>query len=274
MPISRPKRSSRSALVLAAGLLSLVVACDTSTSLGLNERMWGFVSISTIRNTAGEHRISPNGVFFLGQLNSIPNAAFKPDSCFPAIPYVPPSNSFTGVTFLDAGAALTTISGGRTDEIPRISSTASTTYDLPAGTTLAHQPGDSIVIQVPGATGGFPQAELRGRTAEPFTLLQPIEPSTANTMQLRWSPATDNNSALSLSFQYKASASAATQEIRCFFVDDGVDSIPLAEHAGWSAASNVSRAVVATRLRTVIMNAPNGGVLELISTYQVPTPQQ
>lgn len=269
----RQSSSSRSALSVAAALLVLVVACDTSASLGNNDRLWGFVTLNTLKTTAGEHRLSPTGVFFLGQLSSIPNATIKPDSCFPRINYVAPSNNFTGVTYLDAGASIAAISAGRTNEIPRISQSGSTVYGLPSGTTFAHTPGDSVVVQIPGAAGGFPVAEIRGKSAEAFTLLQPIEPTPGKALQLRWTPATDNNSALVLSLQYTPSgAGAVTQEIRCAFVDDGIDSIPLAQHEPWTLATNVTRAVVASRLRTSIINASTG-VLEMISTYSVPTPQ-
>lgn len=273
MPIPRQANSSRRALGAVLFALTFVVACDTTASLAPNSRLWGFITLNALRTTGGEHRVAPSGVFFLGELASIPDARIKPDSCFAPIDYVPPTNNFTGVTYLDAGAALTSVMGGRTDEIPRVSQAGVTTYNLASGTTFAFQPGDSVVVTVPGATGGFPSAQIRAKTAEPLTLLQPIVASTGKPLQLRWSPANDANSALVLSLQFTpAGAGARTREIRCAFVDDGVDSISLAQHLLWAAETNANRTVVASRLRTLILNTGTG-VLEFISTYSVPTPR-
>jgi hypothetical protein len=253
-------------------LFVLVVACDTSASVGPNQRLWGFVTLAALKTGAGEHRVSPSGSFFLGSLGSIPNATIKPDSCYAPRTYIAPTNLITGVTYLDAGASIAAISGGRTEQIPRTTLSGQTIYSLASGTTVPYQPGDSVVIQIPGATGGFPAAELRGKSAEPLTLLQPIEATPAKPLQLRWNPATDNNSAFVLSLQYTPS-SGTRQEILCAFVDDGVDSIPLTQHQAWTAATTGNPVAIASRLRTVIV-AAGTGVLELISTYSVPTPQQ
>ncbi len=184
--------------------------------------------------------------------------------------YTPPTQGgITGVTYLDAGTSISAKIGAVTTEIPR-SNAAVTSYALPAGTTISYNPGDSAIITVPGVAGGFPSAEIRSRTSEPFTI-GAITPSTTP-IPLTWTAATDNNSALLVSLQYTPSgASAKTQEIRCAFTDDGVDSIPLRQHQAWSASTNVNRAVVVTRLRTAIQQI-DGGVLEVISTYQLPTP--
>ena len=273
MQLPRPL-TRRIGLFTLAATTSLVVSCDTSLSFRPNELLWGFVTVSAQQNEAGEARTAPTGVFFRGEVSSLPNASVRPDSCFPTQTYVPPANSFAGVTYLDAGASISMSIGSRTDEIPRVSASGVTNYNLAAGTTLPYRPGDSIVVRIPGANGGYPNVELRARTAETLNL-QPLVPPTTGYMQLRWNAATDTNSSLVLQllFAPAGGSGAISREIRCAFRDDGVDSISLAQYQEWSASANLKREVVANRLRTVLRNV-NGGAIQFISTYQVPTPRQ
>jgi hypothetical protein len=270
-----PRQLSRRLGVVGMAVLTAVIAsCDTSLSFRPNELVWGFVTVAAQRTTAGETRTSPTGVFFRGEVSSVPNAAVRPDSCFPSQTYIPPTNSFSGVTYLDAGASLSVSLGSRTDEIPRVSASGVTNYNLATGTTLPYRPGDSIVVRIPGATGGYPNVELRAKTAEAF-VLQPLVPPASGYLQLRWTAATDTNSALILQLLYAPAggSGAISREIRCAFRDDGIDSIPLLQYQDWAASGNLKREVVANRLRTLLRNV-SGGAIQFISTYQVPTPTQ
>ncbi|MGQ0648718.1 MAG: hypothetical protein ACT4P7_14250 [Gemmatimonadaceae bacterium] len=256
-----------------AAMTVLVASCDTTVSFRPNELLWGFVTVSAQQNASGEVRTAPTGVFFRGEVSSLPSASIKPDSCFPEAAYVPPVNSFAGVTYLDAGANLSLSIGSRTDDIPRVSASGVTNYNLASGTTLPYRPGDSVVVRIPGANGGYPNVELRAKSAEVLTL-QPVTPPASGYMQLRWNPATDDNSAivLQLLFAPAGGSGAITREIRCAFRDDGVDSISVAQYQSWANPGNAKREVVANRLRTVLRNI-NGGAIQFISTYQVPTPR-
>jgi hypothetical protein len=270
MPSSRQARIATRGLVAAGAAVLLVSACDTTSSFRPNEQNWGFIYLSALRTNAGEYRTAPNGSFFRGAVTSVPDARIRTDSCFNAGEYIPPTQGgITGVTYLDAGASITTNIGGTATQIPRTSG-STVSYALAAGTTVAYRPGDSVVVSVQGSAGGFPAGEVRGRSAEPFTI-DPIAASTTS-IPLRWTAATDPNSALIVSLQYTPSGTGGrAQEIRCAFTDDGVDSIPLRQHQAWSATSNVSRVATFTRLRTAIVQV-NGGAMELISTLTVPTP--
>lgn len=271
MSSPRPSRSVARGLVALLAGVALVTACDTTGSFSPSQQRWGFVYLNALRTNAGEDRLEANAHFFRGSVSSVPDARLRPDSCFLVGDYVPPSNSaITGVTYLDAGTNITMTIGGTATPVPRSSTAGAPTYGLSGGTAVSYHPGDSAIVTIPGAAGGFPAAEIRGRTAEAFTM-GAIAPST-QTIPLTWSAATDNNSAMLVSLQYTpAGTNARTQEIRCAFTDDGVDSIPVRQHQAWSATTNVNRNVVVTRLRTSILFV-EGGAMELISTYQTPTP--
>lgn len=269
MPLPRPSLRSRLGFLAVGAATVFVAACDTSNSFAPDQRLWSFVTIGALRDAAGEHRTAPTAVFFRGSVSSIPNAQIKPDSCFPAAPFVPASSDFGNVTYLDAGAAVTTTIGGVATELPRQQSSGTLSYGL-GSATIAYRPGDSVVVTAPGAAGGYPGFTARGKTAEAFTM-DAVTPATGATIPLRWSAASDNNSAIILSLQYVPQNSTARLEIRCAFADDGVDSIPSRFHDLWSNTNNTSRSFVATRLRTLIAGVGDGG-FELISTYSLPTP--
>ena len=268
----RPNR--RFALPAVVGATLAVASCDTSASFQPNELLWGFVTVSALDGGAGTLRTAPEAIFFRGEVTSIPNSGLRPDSCFPAANYVPPVNNFGGVAYLDAGASVSMRIGAETSDLPRLSSGGTTTYTLGGSNTMPYGSGDSIVVTIPGANGGYPAADIRGKAAEAFTL-QPIAPSTTNPIQLQWDAAPDTGSAMVISLQFAPAGGNGqiTQEIRCAFRDDGAASIPLAQHSAWSATTNLQRQVVATRLRTYLKNVADGG-LQLISTYTQPTPQQ
>jgi hypothetical protein len=256
--------------VLAA---SFVVACEGDLGTGLNEQDWGFLFLNAAKNTSGQYVTAPEAIFFRGALNSVPNASITTDSCNDGL-YTGSGNTLTNVTFLDAGVPVTTTIGTRSpDELPRNASVGEITYELPSGQTIPYTPGDSVLLTVPGAVGGFAASTIRAKTAEAFTI-DPVDvPSGGEAIQLRWTPSQDPRSALILELRYNPTGGAnPTRELLCAFADDGIDSISFNKHQPWSAGASSARQVVATRLRTSYTNTSSGALLGVISTFAVPTP--
>jgi hypothetical protein len=247
-----------------------IASCDTTVSVGLNQLSWGFVTLNAVE-VSGEARVAPTAFFFKGEVSTIPNAALKPDSCFPAVRYVPPTNSFQGVTYLDAGASVTARVGQTTHSLQRQSTGGVTTYTLGSGTTIAYGGGDSVIVNIPGATGGYPTQEIRAKTADRFTL-QPVNIVNQRPLQLRWTPSTDTNSVMIFNLIYTPPGGVA-QDIRCAYRDDGIDSIPFAAHQLWASDANTRRDLVATRLRTTLRGGGNLALM-FISTYGQPLTKQ
>ncbi len=246
-----------------------LAACESTLNVPSNEMTWGFLQTSALAVTGGTYSTSPTGQFFRGALNSIPDARVKPDSCI-ELPNT--TQQPLAVTFLDAGALITAQFGTRTDTIPRVSTASRTTYELSAPKSF--RPGDSVIVKIPGAAGGFPAAEIRAKTAEPLTIDSLSIKQQPAAAQLRWSASGDPNSALLVEFRYSTTGSTTTfnQLIRCAFVDDGADSVLYRYLQPWIGTGIQSRNVTYTRLRTTI-NQIVGGFLEVISTFQVPTPR-
>lgn len=256
--------------VLAA--TAAVVACEGSLTVAGSNATWGFITIAAAKSNAGAYRTVSLGQFFKGNLSSVPNAQIVFDSCVPGLSYADAVEIVTGVTFLDAGENITLQLGGKTETLPRLIGSVNTTYQKGLTAPVSYTPGDSVVVTIPGATGGYPAAEIRAKTAEPFTNDNVVIPNGTGAIQFRWTPSTDLNSAMIVSLRYRpANSNRISAQVLCSFTDDGVDSIPFRNHRFWSDSSNLAREVVFTRLRTAI-KSQGSGVLEVISRYQTPVP--
>ncbi len=234
---------------------------------------WGFVTIAATKSNTGEYRTTPLGQFFKGALSSVPNAQVVFDSCVPGLSYADAGEIVGGVNFLDAGPQLELRIGAKSETLPRVTGATSTTYQKGVAAPVVYTPGDSIVVTIPGADGGYPASEIRGKTAEAFTHDPVTPPAGTETIQFRWTPAHDLNSAMIISMRYAGPTdnNVLRQQILCAFTDDGADSVPFRNHRGWSDSTVKRREIVFTRLRTSI-KAQNEGVLEIISRFQMPTP--
>ncbi len=272
VPVS-PRRSIRLTWAVVIAATAAVVACEGSLNAPGQNATWGFLTIAAARSNAGEYRTAPLGQFFKGNLSSVPNAQIVFDSCVPGLSFAEASEIVTGVNFLDAGPHVALQIGSRKDTLPRVSGSDNTTYQKGALSPVSYTPGDSIVVTNPGATGGYPASEIRGKTAEPFTNDAVVVPPGTETIQFRWTQSSDFNSAMIISMRYARAQDNGrlTQQVLCAFTDDGVDSIPYRNHQTWSNPANSKREVVFTRLRTSI-KAQGDGVLEIISRFQTPVP--
>jgi hypothetical protein len=255
----------------AAFVVSVVAlaACESTLSIEQNQLTWGFIQTGALSTTGTEYVTTPEGQFFVGSLGSIPDARVRPDSCV-ELPIV--GQNPLQVTFLDAGSSITAQYGTRVDTLPRVSGASRTTYSR--STPISFRPGDSLIVRIPGAAGGFPAAEIRAKTAEAFTFDSLIIRPSPAAVQLRWTPSTDANSAFLAEFRYSSTGGTTfNQLIRCAFIDDGADSVAFRVMQPWVGQNAASRSAQYTRLRTNIVQIVDG-FLEVISTFAVPTPRQ
>jgi hypothetical protein len=261
---------SRWTWVLPLSVAALVAACDTSFEGINNSRTWGFITVGATESTAGAHFADIEGLFFAGDLASVPNAEFTvADTCADGV--LVEGNNLVGVTYLDAGPSVSATLGGVAGLLDRTNTASGIAY-LPAS-PLAYTPGDSIIVDVAGVTGGFPAGTIRAKTAEPFDFPTDIDiPAGTEAIQLTWTPPQDPRSAIVVSLRYATitNPGVETRNIVCSFIDDGADSIKFEWHQNWSSSSGV-RSVVATRLRTHYVAAGDAN-LGVISIFQRPTP--
>jgi hypothetical protein len=134
---------------------------------------------------------------------------------------------------------------------------------------IAYRPGDSVVVDIPGAPAGFPAMTIRGRTAEPFAL-GAIDTSVAGSNDVTWTPVGDDSSRMVLSMQYHDDLQPGTgvnAHVFCTFRDDGVGTVPELLLRAWTTSTGARR-VQAVRWRSAVQT-DGDAVLYLVSTYTV-----
>jgi hypothetical protein len=260
----------RCSMMVAA--VVLVASCNLDSSLDFSsERNYAFVTIPGAQRSTGEYRTQPTAEFFRGSIGTIPNSSVIPDTCGLNPNFTETSSPLTGLTDLTAGASITLEFDSGTETLLPEPYQGRTRYELPADASAPYTPGDSVVVTIPG--GAFPATTLEAKTAEPFTITGLSTPAAGENMQLQWTPADDNQSGMIISLRYAApgTGSALNREVRCFFVDNGADSVPTRFAQLWASPTVTRREAVATRLRTRIVSV-SGALAEVISFFQVPTP--
>jgi hypothetical protein len=141
-------------------------------------------------------------------------------------------------------------------------------YTLP-DPGIAYRPGDSVVVDIPGATDGFPAVTIRGRTAEEFSI-GPVDTELAGSPAVTWTPAGDDSSRMVFSLQYHdelQTGAGINTQLFCTFLDDGSGTIPDALLRGWQTSTG-GRRVQAVRWRTAL-ETEGDAMLYLVSTYTV-----
>jgi hypothetical protein len=260
---------SRWAWTLPLAAAGFAAACEDSLSVNLPATSWGFVEIAAATAQGGGHQTLPEAFFFRGRLGGIPRSDLAFDSCN-TVAYTATGGGLTGVTYMDAGAQIGFTLGGASNPLDRITDSERTYYE-PAGGALTYTPGDSVVIDVPGAAGGFPSATIRAKTAEPFTMSEIDLPTGTEAIELDWTPASGSGSSMVVSLRFVGEGSTTfNRQVLCTFRDDGSDSIKFAWYGEWAAAAE--RDAISTRLRTNYTTASGSATLGVVSTYQVPTP--
>lgn len=220
---------------------------------------------------AGESVLRVNGTFYraygLDVLIGLPGAcqvlAYDPDGAGGGAPTV------------DAGPTLTASIGGANAAVARTTVGTSINYNMAAGASLAYVPGDTLSISIPGEAGGFPAANIKVRTAEPFVMdLLVAPPSGPTPTVVTWSPATVSGSLMTLSLRYSTVDAVLTPnaQIYCVFHDNGTFTLPDDIRTAWAASDPESRSQFAQRVResTVVINRSTR--VRLFSFYGFPTP--
>lgn len=250
-------------------LAAVSLACDGSTPPPPTHD-YGFLVLNAVAGDA-EYLTQPTAIFYRTGGLIIPTSRITQDSCL-----VLPLQTAPGpgtVSSLDAGETVSLAVGEDAYTLVKFTENGLSYYAHP-DTFITYTPGDSVVLEIPGAAPGFPEATIRAMTAEAF-ILQPVGvPVAGAPIDLSWTPAIRAGSKMTISLRYATPGSATVnQQILCHLIDDGAHAVPAALTSGWRNAHAGNRNAVATRLRTSEMEPP-GAALQVSSTFTVPTPQR
>ena len=249
-----------------------VTACDSVVGSSTGSPV-GVGGISARIKGAG-FTTAPQIAFYRVAGATFESAAGVRDTCFLAAYSDAPATGTSSAVGLGAGAFLTLNIGNRVDSLTRTGGALDPVYRSSLNAGIPYTPGDSMVITIPGDRTGFPTSTFRGRTAEPFTMGQLVVPANGNPINITWTPATDPNAAMFVTFRYIAAGSTVTtfnRQIACSFIDDGTGQVPATVATAWITAP--TRDMIAQRIRTILtqVDVPLA-YFNLVSTFDWPTP--
>lgn len=264
---------------LAFALLTATVgvsACDSLTGSSTGSPI-GVGGLSARTKGAG-FTTAPQLAFYRVSGATFESAAGVRDTCYLA---AYSESSTTGgspgtstTTGLGAGAFIMVAIGNRVDSLTRTGGALDPVYRSSLSGGIPYTPGDSMVITIPGDRTGFPMSSFRGRTAEPFTMGQLGVPQLGSPVNITWTPATDPNAAMFVTFRYVSGLSSAlpfNRQIACSFIDDGSAQVSAAVSADWT--SSIKHDMVAQRIRTILAQvAVPLSYFNIVSTFDWPTP--
>jgi hypothetical protein len=263
----------RSRTLGIATLLAATVglsACDAVTG-GQNGSPIGVGGIAARTKGAG-YTTNPQIAFYRVSGATFVSAAGVRDTCFITSYGDTTTGGTTSATALSAGSAVLISIGSRTDTLLRTGVSLDPTYRSQLTSGIPYTPGDSMVITVPGDRGGFPTATFRGRTAEAFSMSPLVIPAAGSGLSVTWTPATDPNAAMFVTFRYAtAGAASFNRQIACSYVDDGSGTVPATVSQDFIAAT--MHDMIGQRVRTILatIDVPLA-YFNVVSTFDWPTP--
>lgn len=254
-------------LALFAGMLVLG-ACNNDRFGPAKERT-GFISATAYDAGGGNYALRFLGAFY--KYDGLVTGIGAPESCQGAR-YTPQNTSVATLPTVSAGEYLYTQIGGRKDTLFQSAGLGLTAYQLLTVNAVPFTPGDTLTVEVPGATGGFPGTVLKVRTAEAFTF-DPVGTGTdGQPLTISWTPAPQPGSLMTFSLRFNSGGTAATPDaqIYCVFNDDGSGEVSAALANIWRATLPESRSVQAARIRQTEVVFDRDTKVTLLSYFERP----
>lgn len=229
-------------------ILALVTLTACLDGIEPSRERTGFVSAVSYDAGGGNYGLRVTGAFY--KQDGLATGLVPPDSCR-GLPYDPNPGTLAFFTTLDAGERLHTLIGGRRDTLWKTSTSGVLTYSLQTVAAIPFTPGDTLELEIPGATGGFPGTTLAVRTAEAFTYDPIGNPAEAQPLQITWTPPPAPGAMMVFSLRFNSTGVSETPDAQlyCVFNDDGSGSVPAQLAAVWGASSQASRGIAASRVR-------------------------
>ena len=255
----------------ALGAAIVLTGCLNTGEPGGGQQNYGFVFLETRQLTTGEYVLRPNAIFYRTGLVNLPGSGGTFDDCGVG-PYVEPGPG-TFPPVIDAGESIMmSLSGSQALLVPEPQQSGPLRYVIPDDGTFEFEPGDTVTLEIPGASPGFPSWTLEAKTAEAFVPAEVPIPEEPTELQLTWTPAASGpNSRMAVQLRY-FTETGQHEQLVCELNDDGQYRIDAAEAEGWRAAQVEGREAIFTRWR-ITGEAVSGSVLLVMSTFEVPTEQ-
>lgn len=254
------------ALFAVAPVFLALTAC-IGDELGSTVRV-GLVSIRAFSNS-GTPAVRGSAVFYGARGLVLTLTAVQDCGLFA---YNPTPSNNAGQT-LNAGANVNFTIGAFSEAALPAPGATYPVYNFTDGSYLDFSTGDSALVTIPGAVGGFEAMSVKARLAEPFTAA-PLPAFVNNTpMNLTWQAATSPGSIMVVSLRYNVApgATAPNVEIACAFEDDGTAQIPIAFADAYGSASATTKDHAFIRVRERIVEFDSRTRTQVRAIYEYPT---
>ncbi len=251
---------------LAVAPVFLVLTACIGDDFSSTERI-GLVSVRAFSNS-GTPVVRGSAVFYSARGLVIRPTGLQDCGLFTYDPA--PTNNF-GQT-LNAGANVNFTIGAFSEVALPAEGATYPVYNFAAGSYLDFSTGDSALVTIPGAVGGFEAMSVKARLAEPFTAAPPPAYVTNTPMNLTWQAATFPGSIMVVSLRYNAApgASAPNVEIACAFEDDGSAQIPIPFADAYGSSSPTTRDYAFIRVRERVVEFDGRTRTQVRSIYEYP----
>jgi len=257
--------SMRAILAIAPALFILTACVDTT--LPPADRV-GLVTVRAFSNS-GTPVVRGSAVFYEARgLQVFPT---QPQDCA-LFAYSPTPSDNAGAT-LNAGNSVAFTIGAFTESATGAIGSVFPVYKFPSGSYLDFVSGDSVLVSIPGAIGGFETVAFKARLAEPFTA-DTLPTYVENTpMTLTWQPATTPGSLMLVSLRYGTlpSSTEPNAEVACAFPDNGSALIPASFANVYGQAPAASQDYVFIRVRDRIVDFDSRTRTRVRSIFEYPT---
>jgi len=262
-------RSQSSPVALALAALLIIAATGCIDGLRPARERTGFVSLTVYRDSAGNSGIRPTAAFYNADGLTLPS--FSTDTCFHAL-YNPNPPLVGGLRTLEAGEFLITNVSSRTDTMDLNSSFGLLLYELRDFAFIPFTPGDTLSLTIPGTFGQFPAAQLKVRTAEPFTVTLPDTAARGTAMPITWSAAPAPGARMYISLRYGSTnvATIPDRQYFCDVADDGAVLIPANDADVFRDSPYEARSIFYSRARSTSLTIDDLTRVHLLSTYDFP----
>ncbi|MEP6778984.1 MAG: hypothetical protein ABJC26_03785 [Gemmatimonadaceae bacterium] len=262
--MNRSRRTLALAAIAVVGLPLASACLHLTEAANLPVYQFGAVSLRATSAAGSKAAATSTAIFFEAYSAGVPDSRNQTNTCvFSTVDTTTPF--VTGVKKAGTAVSLQFGSNSTTSTVPlnfdstfkRYTSSGTTTYSA----------GDSVKVNIPGETGGFPASTIAVRLAEPLIPGTVTLPTTAAPMTITWNASPDTTTAIIISLKYAnpATSSYANQQILCALKDDGSETIPADAITAVLASPPALRSLLLTRWRTQVVTPDATSVLHIVS---------
>lgn len=252
---------------LGVAAVLVLAGCKLSSDLPSSVPA-GVINIVADSTGPGQFIVRPVGIFFNKSNVVIPDSRLVVDSCQYGIYDSTANSPPISREWVSAGPSVGVQTDQATGTLVPDTSGDLVSYVLSDGGALPFTPGSDVTFAVSGSDA-FPAMTLTANTAGPYAF-GPVDTLPSDALDLTWSPADGNESAVFISLQFASDPNAVRpdQQILCSVHDDGAFTVNPQLAVRWHQATPGTRRILSYKWRTTT-KVVNGAQLVVISQFDI-----